>query len=299
MAPLIRCATIACALACGSAALLGAPAQAQTSTTIATTPTTTSAAPTTSTSTVATTSTGRTTTTIVGATGRTTTTIVGATETTTPPSQLEGTKPGYVDQPKGARQLAAAYAYRWAYETSPAFALKSGAFITVPYDNPEQPGRAVEAISNVELDCTNYMSQALRAGGFQNTKQWWFDAKRRSASTAWVRASGPQGLSATFVKLGWMRPLGGFGLINRDPPPTGIQIGDIVVWDLNGVPGRVHIDHQLMVTDVAGSGATWADIRVSYHTYDHRNRAMNEYQDFVVTDAPNARLGVFHVNYPS
>ena len=101
------------------------------------------------------------------------------------------------------------------------------------------------------------------------------------------------------MKLGWMRQLGGFGLINRDPPPPGIQIGDIVVWDLNGVRGRVHIDHQLMVTDVAGSGATWADIRVSNHTYDHRNRAMSEYQDFVVTDAPNARLGVFHVNYPS
>lgn len=257
--------------------LIGPPAHAQSSTTTSATnaPTTTS-------------------------TGRTTTTaIASATVTTTPPSQLEGPKPAYIDQPQGARQLAAAYAYRWAYETNPAFALKSGAFFTVPYDNPEQRGRAVEGLTNVELDCTNYMSQALRTGGFQNTKQWWFDAKRHAGSAAWVRASGPQGLTATLMKLGWMRQIGGFGLINRDPPPPGIQIGDIVVWDLNGVPGRVHIDHQLMVTDVAGTGATWADIRVSYHTYDHRNRAMNEYQDFVVTDAPKARLGVFHVNYPS
>ncbi len=297
MAPLIRSAAFAFTMACGGLVMLAAPARAQT--TIAPTPTTTSGAPTTPTSTSPTTSTGRATTTTIGATGRTTTTIVDATETTTPPSQLEGTKPAYIDQPKGARQLAAAYAYRWAYETNPAFALKSGAILTIPYDNPDQRGRAVEGTSNIELDCTNYMSQALRAGGFAYTKQWWYQAKRRTASTAWVRASGPQGLSATFVKLGWMRQMGGFGLINRDPPPPGIQIGDIVVWDLNGVPGRVHIDHQLMVTDVAGSGTTWADIRVSYHTYDHRNRAMSEYQDFVVTDAPNARLGVFHVNYPS
>lgn len=288
MAPLIRSAAAAFTLACSGVVLLGAPARAQTTTTNAATPTTTSVAPTTSSSTTPTTS-----------TGRTTTTIVGTTETTIPPSQLEGTKPAYVDEPKGARQLAAAYAYRWAYGTNPAFALKSGAFLTVPFDNPERRGRAVEGVTNIELDCTNYMSQALRAGGFQNTKQWWYNAKRHAASTAWVRASGPQGLTATFVKLGWMRPMGGLGLINRDPPPPGIQIGDIVVWDLNGVAGRVHIDHQLMVTDVAGSGATWADIRVSYHTYDHRNRAMSEYQDFVVTDAPNARLGVFHVNYPS
>ncbi len=296
MAPLIRCAAVACSLACGSVAILGAPAYAQSSTTIAATPTTTSVAPTTSTSVAPT---DRPTTTTIGATARTTTTTGGATETTIPPSQLEGPKPAYVDQPKGARQLAAAYAYRWAYETNPAFALMSGNKLTVPFDNPEQRGRAVEGISKVELDCTNYMSQALRVGGFANTKQWWFDVKRRTASTAWVRASGPQSLSATFVKLGRMRQLGGFNLINRDPPPPGIQIGDIVVWDLNGVPGRVHIDHQLMVTDVAGSGSTWADIRVSYHTYDHRNRALNEYQDFVAIDAPNARLGVFHVNYAS
>ena len=298
MTPLIRPSAVALTMAWGGVLLLGAPARAQT-TTIAPTPTATSVAPTTPTSTTRTTSTGRATTTIVGAIGTTTTTIVDATETTIPPSQLEGPKPAYVDQPKGARQLAATYAYRWAYETNPAFALKSGNKVTVPFDNPEQRGRAVEGISNVELDCTNYMSQALRAGGFPNTKRWWFDAKRSSTSTAWVRASGPQGLTPTFVKLGWMRQMGGFGLINQDPPPPGIQIGDIVVWDLNGIPGRAHIDHQLMVTDVAGRGATWADIRVSYHTYDHRNRAMSEYQDFVVTDAPNARLGVFHVNYAS
>lgn len=299
MAPLIRFTAIVGTLACGSAVLLGGTAYGQSSTTSATPTTMTSTTVTNSATTSTTTSASPTTISPTRTTNTPRTTIVGATETTTPPSQLEGTKPAYVDQPRGARQLAAAYAYRWAYETNLAFALKSGAFLTVPFDNPERRGRAVEGVTNIELDCTNFMSQALRAGGFQNTKQWWYNAKRHAASTAWVRASGPQGLTATFVKLGWMRPMGGLGLINRDPPPPGIQIGDIVVWDLNGVAGRVHIDHQLMVTDVTGSGANWADIRVSYHTYDHRNRAMNEYQDFVVTDAPNARLGVFHVNYPS
>ncbi len=287
MSPLIRWAAIVGAFASGSAALLDAPANAQLSTS-------TSSA--TSTSAPASSSTAPTST---APTSTTTTTVVGETDTTTPPSQLEGTKPAYIDLPQGARQLAAAYAYGWAYSTNPAFALKNGAALTVPYDNPEQRGRAVEGGSNVELDCTSYMSQALRVGGFQFNKQWSYNARRGVASTSWVRASGPQGLTATFTKLGWMRQLGGFGLINRDPPPAGIQIGDIVVWDLNGVLGRIHIDHQLMVTDVSGSGATWADIRVSYHTYDHRNRAMNEYQQFVKIDAPNARLGVFHVNYSS
>lgn len=211
---------------------------------------------------------------------------------------IERPKPAYVDNPHGARQKAAAYAYTWALTTNPEFVLFAGARITVPSDNPDARGRAIDYADQFELDCTNYMSQALRASGFDFLRTWRYDATRHVATTAWVRAAGPGGMPATFVKYGRMRLVNPQGTVLGQPPPPGIQIGDIVVWDLNA-RRPMHIDHQLMVTEVSGAGASWGDIRVSYHTYDHRNRDMDEYQDFVAPDAPKAHLYVFHVNYPS
>ena len=219
-----------------------------------------------------------------------------ATVTTTIP---ERPKPAYVDKPVGARQKAAAYAYTWALSTNTEFALFYRGRISVPSDLPEAKGRAIDTVTQAELDCTSFMSQALRVSGFDYTKTWRYDPVRHFATTSWVRASGPQGLSSTFVKLGRMKLMTPVGARYGDPPPPGIQLGDIVVWDLNDRRGKMNIDHQLMVTEVSAGGLSWADIRVSYHTYDHRNRAMNEYQDFVHPDAPNARLYAFRVNYPS
>ena len=227
------------------------------------------------------------------------TTAPTATTTTTTTTLPIRAKPSYVDDPHGERQQAAAYAYRWAATTNPGFALSVGGRITVPSDNPDAKGRAIETRSLVELDCTSFMSQALRSAGFAYTSGWGYNATKRTATTAWVRASGPEGLAATFVRLGRMRVMSPTGTVHGEPPPAGIQIGDIIVWDLNGNTKRIFIDHQLMVTEVSAPGSNWGDIRVSYHTYDHTNRAMDEYQDFVALDAPKARLYVFHVNYAS
>ena len=236
------------------------------------------------------------TTTVSTTTSSTTATNTTPNTTTTLPVRAQ---PSYVDAPHGERQQAAAYAYRWAATTNPGFALSVGGRITVPSDNPDAKGRAVETRSLVELDCTNFMSQALRSAGFAYTATWGYDPTKRTATTAWVRASGPQGLTATFVRLGRMRMISATGTAHGEAPPAGIQIGDIIVWDLNGNTRRIFIDHQLMVTEVSAPGSNWGDIRVSYHTYDHTNRAMDEYQDFVAPDAPKARLYVFHVNYAS
>ncbi len=207
--------------------------------------------------------------------------------------------PAYVANPIGARQIAASYAFKWSLGTNPEFALYYGGKISAPDDNPLARGRAVDYSWNTELDCTSFMSQALRTSGFTNVPSWYYNPAKHAASTSWVRASGPEGLSATFIKLGRMRLMNSVGTHRGEPPPPGIQIGDIVVWDLTDRPKKVVIDHQLMVTEVSGNGTSWADIRVSYHTYDHRNRALDEYQTFVAQDAPSARLYVFHVNYPS
>jgi hypothetical protein len=217
------------------------------------------------------------------------------------PAELNAARPApaYVGHPVGARQLAAAYAFDWSLGTNPNFALYYGGKISIPSDNPLAFGRAIDTTNQGELDCTAFMSQALRASGFPYAPSWNYNPVRHSASTSWLRASGPEGLSATFIKLGRMRLVSPVGTRRGEPPPPGIQIGDIVVWDLNARPKRVVIDHQLMVTEVSGTGTSWADIRVSYHTYDHRNRALDEYQNYVAQDAPSARLYVFHVNYPS
>ncbi len=228
------------------------------------------------------------------------------TTTTAPPSTgapaaapAERPAPAYVANPIGARQRAAAYAYTWALSTNPRFALFQRGRTTVPSDNPEQRGRAVDGSTLWELDCTNFVSQALRVAGFGYTRRWSYDPRARRATTAWVRANGPESLSTVFRKLHRMRLMSAKGAGRHDPPPPGIQIGDVVAWDLDGVPGHMFIDHQLVVTEVTPPGRSWADIRVSYHTYDHRNRAMDEYFSYVALDAPDARLYVFHVNYPS
>ena len=226
-------------------------------------------------------------------------TTLPATTTSITASEPERPKPPYVDRPNGPRERAAAYAYIWADKTNPDAALFLRGKITVPSDNPTAMGRAVDTEGLEELDCTNYMSQALRASGFEYVPAWRYNPVQRTATTAWVRAAGPKGLAATFVKLRRMRLMSPVGTVRGEPPPPGIQIGDIVVWDLNDDRSSMFIDHQLMVTEVSSGGTTWGDIRVSYHTYDHRNRAMDEYQDFVSVDAPKARLYVFHVNYPA
>lgn len=208
-------------------------------------------------------------------------------------------RPAYVDNPLTGREKAAAYAYVWATTTNPAFALFYRGRASVPSDNPVAVGRAVETATWGELDCTHYMSQALRVGGFAFTPEWSYSVSRHTSTIAWVRASGPQGLPATFVRLGRFTLMAASGTHHGDPPPTGIQIGDIVVWDLNDRNKTMFVDHELMVTEVTGNGSSWADIHVSYHTYDHRNRAMDEYQDVVAPEAPRAKLYVFHVNYPS
>ena len=214
------------------------------------------------------------------------------------PGDADRPKPAYVDSPQGARQKAAAYAYIWADATNPAFALSYRGKLTVPSDNPVALGRAIDTSDFGELDCTAYMSQALRASGFPYTKTWWYRASPKTSSTSWVRASGPDGLTAVFLKSGLMRSVNPLGTSLGQPPPPGIQLGDLVVWNLDGRK-PTFIDHQLMVTEVTGAGSTWHDIRVSYHTYDHRNRALDEYQDYVALDFPKARLYVFHVNYSS
>ncbi len=215
------------------------------------------------------------------------------------PKDADRPKPAYVDSPQGARQKAAAYAFTWALKTNPAFALFYGGKVSIPSDNLLEFGRAIDTESLGELDCTNFMSQALRTGEFTFVSTWNYNDKQHLATTAWVRASGPKGLAATFVRLGRMKLMAVVGSRLGDPPPPGIQVGDIVVWDLNDRSRTMFIDHQLMVTEVSGTGLKWADIRVSYHTYDHRNRAMDEYQAFVSPDAPRAKLYVFHVNYSS
>lgn len=225
-------------------------------------------------------------------------TTASARTTTTTTTEPPRPAPAYVADPQGNRQKAAAYAYTWADRTNPAYALFYRGRISVPVDNPSQRGRAIDTSNELEVDCTAYMSQALHEGGFAYTKEWRYDPVRHTSTIAWVRASGPGGLPATFVRLGRMRMLDPRGSGGNGTPPPGIELGDIVVWDLDGAK-KLHVDHELMVTEITGEGASWGDIRVSYHTYDHRNRALDEYLTYVLPDAPHARLYVYKVAYPS
>lgn len=205
----------------------------------------------------------------------------------------------YLRDPRTPRERAAAYAYRWALSTNPEFAFAVRGRTTVPSNNKKQRGRAIDERNAAEVDCTSFVSQALRAGGFEYTKKWNFDRRRRTATVAWVRAGGKDGLAALFLKLGRTQLLNPGGAGPGQAPPAGIQIGDVIGWDPYVRPHQMRIDHHLVVTEVRGDGRSWADIHVSYHTHDHRNRAMDEYAATYREEiSAAARLYVFHVRYP-
>jgi hypothetical protein len=218
-----------------------------------------------------------------------------------PPAARPEDRPtlGYLRDPRSPRERAAAYAYRWALSTNRQFAFAVNGHITVPTNHRRQPGRAVDPRNSQELDCTSFVSQALHAGGFEYTKKWNFDTRKRTATIAWVRAGGRDSLAPLFMKTGRMRLLNPGGAGPGQAPPSGIQIGDVIGWDPYVRPHQMQIDHQLVVTEVIGDGHSWADIHVSYHTYDHRNRAMDEYAEYYRDEISSAaRLYAFHVRYP-
>ena len=153
------------------------------------------------------------------------------------------------------REAAVAYANQWWNSANPAY----------PY---------------FEVDCTNFISQCLRAGGApmrgypDRSRGWWIQGG--SWSYSWSVAH----------SLRWYLETSNQGLrAERVYDPSELEIGDVIFYDFAG-DGR--IDHSTIVTSMQ-NGVPY----VNAHTSDSINR------HYAYTDStaytPNIQYYYFHI----
>lgn len=161
------------------------------------------------------------------------------------------------------RNAAAAYAFNWADN----------------YVEKRNP-RYVD----YENDCTNFVSQALRAGGWSDDRgnDWWADNAETGYGNLRVDRT-------TLTGRAWRLAHGLYEYARNVSRRArefedGRQaaLGDIVFADWSkpddsfGTDG--HMDHAMIVTQ-AGHGTNWREVRVSYHTTDRQNIRMGVVAD--------------------
>lgn len=136
-------------------------------------------------------------------------------------------------------------------------------------------------------DCTNFVSQALRAGGWQNTggfkwdwNNWWYNDSGQAE--AWTFVAAMRQFMSTSGR--------GFALnyIND------LYEGDVLQADF-GQDGSWN--HGLMVD--ARYSSNLADIFVSYHDTDTRHRMMSDFLAAVQTQYGNTTYNAWMVLYTS
>lgn len=137
------------------------------------------------------------------------------------------------------------------------------------------------AYPRFDVDCTNYVSQCLRAGGApmwgypNREKGWWIGGGTWSLSWStshslrWYLAGSTRGLTATQVS-------------SADQ----LDLGDVIVYDFQN-DGR--FDHSTIVTAKDGTVPL-----VNAHTYNVRQRLWDYKDSYAST--PDARYIFFKIN---
>ncbi|WP_432353952.1 amidase domain-containing protein [Sporosarcina sp. A2] len=139
--------------------------------------------------------------------------------------------------------------------------------------NPEYPA--------FDVDCTNFISQCLRAGGAPmhggpvRDRGWWITPANWSFSWSvahslrWYLGGSTKGLTAVQVSSA-----------------EELQLGDVILYDFQG-DGR--FDHSTIVTAKDGASPL-----VNAHTYDVQRRSW-DYKDSYAY-RPNAKYVFFRIN---
>ncbi len=137
------------------------------------------------------------------------------------------------------------------------------------------------AYPSFDVDCTNYISQCLRAGGAPmhgspaRDRGWWITGDNWSFSWSvahslrWYLAGSQRGLTAVQVASA-----------------EELELGDVILYDFQG-DGR--FDHSTIVTAKDGASPL-----VNAHTYDVKQRSW-DYKDSYAY-RPNAKYIFFHIN---
>lgn len=147
------------------------------------------------------------------------------------------------------RNKAVAYAHRWAYGRNPLYA----------------------DFSKMGGDCTNFISQCIRAGGAsmnytENTG--WYYTSLRNRSPSWT------GVQPLYRFLTTNR---GKGPYARNAAAAEMQPADIVQLSFNG---GASFGHSLFIVRT-GDPPDPGNILVATHTYDSDNRPLDSWQDVV------------------
>lgn len=137
------------------------------------------------------------------------------------------------------------------------------------------------AFPNFDVDCTNYISQCLLAGGApmhgypNREKGWWINGGTWSFS--W----------STAHSLRWYLATSTTGLTARQVATAEqLELGDVIVYDFQG-DGR--FDHSTIVTAKEGDTPL-----VNAHTYNTRHHHWAYKDSYAMT--PNARYIFFKIN---
>lgn len=144
---------------------------------------------------------------------------------------------------------------------------------------------------NFSNDCTNFASQALRAGGWKDTTSlnstqdasWFYKSSTNYAQT-WSTAHGLKNRLTNGYELGATKLGKSFLGTGPEYLNNQIRVGDIILADWTG-DGRY--DHTMVVTEV-----NFSSTLVSYHSTDRKNYSMSD----VSSSSPNATFIVYHIS---
>lgn len=128
-------------------------------------------------------------------------------------------------------------------------------------------------------DCTNFLSQSLRAGGFRDTTTgsqysdlYWYYKSGTQYSQTWSLA---HALYRRFAN-GYESWYGGYVV---SPTTMRAKVGDIIFADWQG---DSNIDHSMIVTGIGSSG----EPLLSYHSTDRENYSWNTLLSKVLLPPP-------------
>lgn len=143
------------------------------------------------------------------------------------------------------RSAALGYAAKWAYSRNPAYA----------------------DFADLGGDCTNFISQCLKAGGavmqYRKTFGWYFSSLH-DRSPSW------SGVPYLWNFLTGNQGVGPYG---HGVSPDQVQLGDIIqLGDAKG-----HFYHSLLVTLIQGAPSV-STISVTTHDLDSHHRPLSSYQ---------------------
>lgn len=128
-------------------------------------------------------------------------------------------------------------------------------------------------------DCTNFVSNALQAGGWTETGKYFY-----TSNYAWyIDWNYPPGYSYTWgAANNFYRFLFYSGRATSVSSPDQLKIGDVVQMDgVNGQAADGTWDHTMMVTGINSRGAL-----VSYHTPNTQNKQLQD----IMNSNPKSRF---------